>query len=186
MRQCGDCTLCCKLLPVPSLGKLAGQRCKYQRHGKGCAVYHTRAMPPECAVWNCRWLVNDDTADLSRPDRSHIVLDIMPDFITLRDNETGLTMQIQIVQAWIDPRYPDAHRDPDFRAYVERRGQEGTATLVRFNTKEAMTLFPPSMSADHQWHEVTNGIAEKQHSFADVERALGQAEIITDERKPNG
>ena len=39
MRQCGECTLCCKLLPVPPLNKLAGQKCKHQRFPHhGCAV----------------------------------------------------------------------------------------------------------------------------------------------------
>src|SRR5262245_37028912 len=91
-RHCGECTLCCKLLPVhggplingirmPSdLDKPAGERCKYQRHGKGCTVYKSYKMPTCCRVWNCRWLVNDDTQDQSRPDRSHLVIDIVPDF----------------------------------------------------------------------------------------------------------
>ena len=39
MRQCGDCQLCCKLLPVKSLAKLAGDRCSHQKHHKGCDVY---------------------------------------------------------------------------------------------------------------------------------------------------
>lgn len=64
-RQCGDCQLCCKLLPVQSLGKEAGQRCKHQRHSKGCAVYaQLERVSPECRLWNCRWLVENDTADL--------------------------------------------------------------------------------------------------------------------------
>jgi len=80
-RQCGDCQLCCKLLPVKSLAKLAGQRCSHQKHHKGCAVYKQLGrVSPECRLWNCRWLVADDTAELSRPDRSHYVLDLMPDF----------------------------------------------------------------------------------------------------------
>ena len=74
-RQCGDCQLCCKLLPVPPLEKKAGQRCQHQKFGKGCTVYHSRAgMPMECSIWNCRWLVNDDADELSRPDRVHYVI----------------------------------------------------------------------------------------------------------------
>ena len=38
-RQCGDCTLCCRLLPVRSLNKGAGERCKHQSHARGCKVY---------------------------------------------------------------------------------------------------------------------------------------------------
>ena len=66
-RRCGDCQLCCKLLPVGALGKAAGERCRHQRHHKGCAVYRKRGFPSECGAWSCRWLVEDDTADLSRP-----------------------------------------------------------------------------------------------------------------------
>src|SRR4051812_46218248 len=100
MRQCGDCQLCCKLLPVPPLRKGAGEKCKHQKFGKGCTVYHTQAMPPECGFWNCRWLVGDDTADMPRPDRAHYVIDIMPDFVTVTDNVTGATQKIQVVQIW--------------------------------------------------------------------------------------
>lgn len=186
MRQCGDCQLCCKLLAVPPLGKVAGQKCRHQKFGVGCTVHHTRAMPPECGIWNCRWLVGDDTADQPRPDRSHIVIDIMPDFVTLTNEETGeVVNQIQVVQAWVDPRYPDAHRAPAFRGYVERRGAERIATIVRYNGEAAITIFPPSMSEDGQWHEVTDGIAERQHSFADIENALGARVQVVFEKRDN-
>jgi hypothetical protein len=153
MRQCGGCTLCCKLLPVPPLKKLAGHRCQHQRHGKGCAVYETSAMPASCSIWNCRWLVNNDTADQSRPDRSHLVIDLMPDYITLQNPETGERHEIEVVQVWCDPHYPDAHKAPQFRRYAERRAVEGKLVLVRFNSREAITLIPPQMTGDGQWQE---------------------------------
>src|SRR5215467_12304608 len=108
-RQCGECQLCCKLLPMKAgqdritsktaevlmesglakpaefdgmlrdFDKPAGARCPHQRHHKGCGVYARR--PFSCRVWNCRWLAGDDAADLSRPDRVHYVIDIMPDVI---------------------------------------------------------------------------------------------------------
>jgi hypothetical protein len=34
-RQCGDCQLCCKLLPVPPLQKAAGVACRFQKFHKG-------------------------------------------------------------------------------------------------------------------------------------------------------
>jgi len=160
-RQCSDCQLCCRLLPVPPLNKKAGERCQHQKFGKGCAVYdkpgiildgeRTRMadpkmeMPMACRLWNCRWLVNDDTADLSRPDRSHYVIDVVPDFITLQDNVTGKRIDVQVVQIWIDPAHPDAHRDPKLRAYLLRRSEEGIAAIVRYDARKAVILFPPSM-----------------------------------------
>lgn len=181
MRQCGDCQLCCKLLAVPPLNKLAGQKCQHQKFGKGCTVYHTRSMPPECGYWNCRWLVGDDTADQSRPDRGHIVIDIMPDYITLSNSDIPEPMTIQVVQCWLDPRFPDAHKDANFRAYVYRRAEDGVAAIIRLDGRRAFTLFAPPFSADGQWHEIHHGTSEKQHSFADIECKLGAARFILEE-----
>ena len=64
------------------LDKKAGERCVHQR-GRGCKVHNDpKAFPLECGLWNCRWLVDPTTAKLLRPDISHYVIDIVPDFIT--------------------------------------------------------------------------------------------------------
>lgn len=174
MRQCGDCQLCCKLLPVPPLGKVAGQKCKHQSHAKGCAIHARLArLVPECSVWNCRWLVENDTADLRRPDRSHYVLDIMPDFVTLRDDETGKVQHIQTVQIWVDPKFPDAHRDPALRAYLERRAEENIVGLIRWGETEGMAIFPPGLSSDGEWHEKASGVRTEGHKPEELLRALG-------------
>jgi hypothetical protein len=185
MRQCGDCQLCCRLLPVPPLGKKAGERCQHQKFGKGCAVYHTAAMPPECGLWNCQWLTNDDTAGLSRPDRSHYVIDIVPDFMTLQDNATGQQYKIPVVQIWIDPAHPLAHRDPALRAFLLRRGEQGIAALVRFDNRRAVTIIPPNMigegTAPAGWlqpdgwievpYDAPNVSVEREHTVAEKLRA---------------
>jgi hypothetical protein len=150
-RQCGGCTLCCKLVPVRELGKPAGQRCQHQRHGKGCSIYARR--PISCRTWSCRWLVEDDTAELSRPDRSRYAIDIMPDFVTLQNNETGEETHVPVVQVWVDPFFPDAHEDATLRAYMMRRGAEGMATMIRYSSEDGFTIFPPNMASDGQWHD---------------------------------
>jgi len=175
MRQCGDCQLCCKLLPVRALGKGAGERCKHQRHAKGCAVYASLGrVSPECRLWSCRWLVENDTADLRRPDRSHYVVDIMPDFVTVRNDETGELEHIQVVQIWVDPRFPDAHRDPALRAYLERRAKERIIGLVRWNNNDGMVLFPPSLSEGGVWHERRSNLRAADHSPEELLRAMAR------------
>jgi hypothetical protein len=176
-RACGDCQLCCKLVPVRELDKGAGQRCRHQRVHKGCAVYHKRGMPRACAVWNCRWLVDNDTADLSRPDRSHCVIDIMPDFVTMRQNDTGEKQHIEAVQIWVDPGYPDAWREPSIKAYIERRAREGAMSLIRYDNESALAVFAPPLNADGHWHEMSTGLREEQHTAAEVVEALGPAFI---------
>jgi hypothetical protein len=179
MRQCGDCQLCCKLLPVRALEKAAGQACSFQKFHKGCTVYRGPRFPFECGVWNCRWLVNDDAADLSRPDRAHYVIDLMPDFITAIDNETGVRRDIQVVQIWIDPKHPLAHHDPALRRWMFRRAQDGIAALVRFNERDALTIFAPPFDPKGEWHEIDSGTVTRTHSLAEIEQALGgRASVI--------
>ena len=182
MRKCGECVLCCKLLPMKAgesritsataqammdaglahpdefvgmlrdFDKPAGARCPHQRHHKGCAVYASR--PFGCRVWNCRWLVENDVADIRRPDRCHYVIDLMPDFIDLNPHDGSARIKFQVVVVWVDPDYPDAWRDPPLLAYMERRAAEGLATLLRFSSSRAVAIFPPAISSDRQWHEV--------------------------------
>jgi hypothetical protein len=172
MRQCGDCQLCCKLLPVVPLGKGAGEKCRHQKFGKGCSVYHTAAMPPECGLWNCRWLVGDDTDELSRPDRSHYVIDVMPDFVTLTHNDTGETQHVEVVQIWIDPKHPEVHREPALRRYMVRRAEQGIAAIVRFDAHKALIVFAPPLSSDRKWHEIADGKTGPTHSPREVARTV--------------
>ena len=175
MRQCNECTLCCRLLPVPPLKKRGGERCQHQRH-TGCRVYHKAGMPRECALWNCRWLVNDDTANLSRPDRSHYVIDLMPDFVEMRNDETSESTPIQVVQIWVDPRHPEAWRDPDLMAYMERRGLEGIAAIIRYGESDSFVVFPPALCGDGEFHDMRDhGKGEslkRSHTPAEILGAL--------------
>lgn len=147
-RQCGGCTLCCKLTPVEEIQKHAGQRCKHQRTGVGCSIYEKR--PLSCRTWSCMWLLDPvGTKDLSRPDRSHYVIDLVPDTITMTfDN--GTKIEVVVMQVWCDPKFPDAHRDPALREMAEKHG---IVLLVRYDSEKGMAVFPPSRNAEKQWVE---------------------------------
>jgi hypothetical protein len=173
-RSCGECTLCCKLMPVPEMvDKVAGVRCPHQRSHKGCSIYPKR--PLSCQFWSCAWLSWDDTADLSRPDRAHYVIDIMPDFVTVQDDHKPHRPQTQVpvIQVWLDPKYPDAHRDPALRALINSRSQkDGCAAIIRFGSEDALILFPPAISEDGQWHERRSNMRVDQHTFAEIMTAI--------------
>jgi hypothetical protein len=173
-RRCGECTLCCVLLPVKSLNKPANTRCAHAR-GLGCNIHRKEGFPAECALWNCRWLINDDAGDLQRPDRSHYVIDIVPDFVTTGD---ARQIKIPIIQIWCDPRYPEAHRDPALRAWIIR--QTGFAALVRYNDRDAIFLLPPYMSDTGQWEEIggnRTGMIEETHRADQIAAALYESGI---------
>jgi hypothetical protein len=167
-RRCGDCQLCCKLLPVRTLAKVAGEKCKHQRHGKGCSVYEKPGFPAECRMWSCRWLLGMDTADMSRPDRVHYVIDVMPDSLIVTDNATGQSETAPCIQVWVDPDYPDAHRDPALRAYLMRRAAEGVVALIRYDNREGMVLAAPSLTDGQGWVERRDALVERGAAFAKV------------------
>jgi hypothetical protein len=179
-RACGGCSLCCKLLPVASLGKPDNTRCRYQRHSVGCTVHaHLATVAPDCLVWNCRWLGDPATAGLSRPDRSHLVIDIMPDFITVRPDDGSPPTDVPVIQVWCDPAFPDAHREPGFRAYLDREARvNGMAAIIRFSAREALVLVAPSLASDGQWHEMTSGLVVVPNSIERMEKSWGAGMTI--------
>jgi len=154
-RQCGSCSLCCRLMPLPDLGKPANVQCKYARHKQtGCCTVHRKpAQPTACQEWTCRWLI-DMEMQTSRPDRARYVVDVLPDFIVAIQN--GEAQRIPVVQIWCDPDHPHAHRDPKLRAWLEKNAQRmRMAAIVRYGERasSALTLVPPSMSDTRQWFE---------------------------------
>lgn len=65
MRNCGQCTLCCKLVAVNTLKepKPRGIWCPHGKPGAGCAIYKKR--PKECAEFWCLWLHEEIPLELS-------------------------------------------------------------------------------------------------------------------------
>lgn len=170
-RSCGGCTACCTILPVGELDKPALTRCQHQRSGKGCAIYDRR--PQSCVHWSCVWLaLPEETRDLSRPDRSGYVIDILPDYVTTVNDDTGERANYPVVQVWVSKSRPDAHRDPALRAYLERLG---TMALVRIGGEEAFLLSPPATNTEGAWVEKRSMTREREHTRAEVDAALREA-----------
>jgi hypothetical protein len=58
-RDCGKCSLCCKVMGIGELNKPAATWCSHCKPGKGgCTIYATR--PSECANFNCLWLTSTE------------------------------------------------------------------------------------------------------------------------------
>lgn len=147
-RRCGGCTACCVQLPVRAMAKGANEPCR-KLCSRGCSIYATR--PDECRYFSCRWLMDESTADLRRPDKSGYVIDPMLDTV-VADGQEG-----HVVQVWVDPARPDAHRDPALRAWLAGVAERlGIPALIRWNSRDAMFLVPPCLSSDGEWLEVTS------------------------------
>jgi hypothetical protein len=173
-RSCGDCQLCCKLLPVVEISKAGGERCRHQKVGKGCQVYQqawhppspsrsAAGFPPSCAAWSCRWLIDPETAGLPRPDRCHWVIDPMTDYIALTDDATGERQEVAVLQVWVDPAFPAAHRDRRLRDYLSMVAEKyQIAGLVRWNASDGVVIIAPSIAPDGKWHELPSNRTESR------------------------
>jgi hypothetical protein len=106
-RQCGDCTLCCKVMAIEELAKPANTWCPHCRPTRGCQTYASR--PAECRSFSCVWLVNELLEEHWKPSRSKLVL---------TTSEDGLEVRC-------DPGFPDAwHKEP-FRSDMHQWAVSG-------------------------------------------------------------
>lgn len=149
-RRCGGCTACCITLPVPPMGKGANERCP-KLCSRGCSIYSTR--PTACRLFMCRWLMDESTAGLRRPDKAGYVID--PSLDRIVANGTP----VDCVQIWVDPKRPDAHRDPALRAWLAGVADRyGLIALVRWNSRDAMALVAPALTSDGEWLEAESNM----------------------------
>lgn len=181
-RRCGDCTLCCRLLPVKELEKKANTRCEHQSR-KGCAIYHQLGFPPSCGLWNCAWLGGED---LPRPDRCGWVVDVVPDLIRARNNETGEQQEILVAVVWVEGDR-DLTFDPRLRRYAERCAEKNMAVMLRFGSRRAVIVFAPALATDRKWHFVRDSTISESGSGNLLidrlreEREASNAEIFSGE-----
>jgi hypothetical protein len=144
---------------VRELKKPANTRCQHQSR-KGCAIYHQLGFPPSCGLWNCAWLGGED---VPRPDRCGWVVDVVPDLIRARNNETGEVQEIIAAQVWVEGDR-DLTFDPRLRRYAERCAEKNVALLLRYGSRQGMAVFAPAMTSDGKWHFVRHGLVVESES----------------------
>lgn len=73
-RECGTCSMCCKIPSIEELSKPAETWCQHCKPGKGCMIYENR--PEVCREYICYWLMAEDVVpDWMKPSESRILLD---------------------------------------------------------------------------------------------------------------
>jgi hypothetical protein len=112
-------------------------------------------------MFACRWLADPDaTAGMPRPDRTHYVIDMMLDKVRIAENGKE-PVDLDALQIWIDPAFPQAAHAPELRAYMLRMAeQHGYVSLLRYSNRVSTAVFPPCLCADREWHEVTSECSE--------------------------
>jgi len=118
-RQCGQCSLCCKLLDVPEAGKEDGKWCPHVRPGLGgCSIYKDRPNP--CRAYACAWLVTP-LPDHWQPLHSHMIVDFH-----IARKDAGMTMRIHV-----DPEHPHAWRQEPYISEIRAMAERGATGKPR-------------------------------------------------------
>ena len=71
-RECGTCSLCCKVLRIEETESPAGEWCKHCDPGHGCKIHPTR--PATCRDFFCMWMTLAEIGDHWKPSKSKMVL----------------------------------------------------------------------------------------------------------------
>jgi hypothetical protein len=134
-RECGQCTLCCKLLKVDVIEKPAGKWCKHCTPGKGCNIYAER--PDVCAAWFCGWREWERLGPKWYPLKSKMIFSA---------TDVSLDPKNPRIEVDVDPSYPNQWRKLEYLTELRefaREGLEGKIKykmIVRVGTKIWMIL----------------------------------------------
>ena len=126
-KECGTCTLCCKVMGIKEIEKPSGQWCPECMPGKGCKIYETR--PTECRTFSCDWLQADALGPEWKPEKSKIVM---------------VSRHGRLV-AYVDPSSPGAWRKSPYYERLLTLMQQGLPEnrLVYVSIAEHYTLLLP-------------------------------------------
>ena len=117
-RECGNCSLCCKLLYIPELKKPIDTWCPHCQPGHGrCTIYSSR--PSHCESFACLWL-EGRTDDRWYPARSKMVL------TQAKENQLIVT---------VDPAFPNAWRQEPYYSTLRAYPKRGVSVGVRIGRR---------------------------------------------------
>lgn len=129
-RECGGCTLCCKLVGVTQIAKPRNKWCGFCTPGVGCQVHEKEHIPASCDSFACAWLMGIGS-DAARPDKTKVVL------ITNGERLSAVN----------DPSSPGAWREGEIGAMLRQAAKSGTMTMVVTGNR-ALVLGPKWQETD--------------------------------------
>ena len=125
-RECGTCTLCCKLLRIPELDKAQGIWCAHCAPRRGCKIYESR--PTSCREFFCGYMTSKAITDVWKPSHSRIVLMGV-------DGGISAVVDRDRPEAWQGAPYYD-----QLKAWARQGMDEGWFVTVRVDTRITAVL----------------------------------------------
>ncbi len=128
-RECGNCTLCCKVYDIHEIRKPEGRWCQHCTPGRGCRIHEDR--PDQCREFFCLWLTDADIPLDWKPERTKVVLSVFP--------ENGF------VYGQVDPGSPQAWRKEPYFSELKRLSAsllKQNRHLIMFVNRDATLIMP--------------------------------------------
>jgi len=129
--QCGGCTLCCLVLPVPSLNKKAGVQCDHCKNG--CEIYGIR--PAECRQFQCAYYQMEKVSGYLRPDFCKII------FEKISDNVFFGTV------------HPDYKLTQAAKKQIVAFGKQGFSTIVKLSEGKPLLFLSEGHTPEQVYKE---------------------------------
>jgi hypothetical protein len=155
-RNCGACSLCCKLLDIneDAFQKPAGTWCKHCRPGRGgCAIYNER--PPVCRGYACEWLGNLNMGDEWQPLRSKMVVSqTVADTLTIK----GVPFHHIWLSIEVDPGSPNNWRLEPYWSHIHAwslaglRGDASSVTWTKVTVGRRWWIILPNDEVEMTGH----------------------------------
>jgi len=142
MRECGGCTLCCRVLGVHELKKPPLAECSHC-HVMGCSIYKDR--PKECREFNCIWLMDNSLPEELKPSKSHVVLSNIEHDVSIQ----GIEVPSKTIIVHIDPYFPTAYKEGAMKVFLNKELKAGTALIV---------VRPDQQKEFMRWGKVEDGL----------------------------
>ena len=131
-KQCGDCSLCCKVLGIPELQKPKDSWCPNFTAGIGCRIYDER--PPSCRSFSCRWLTDLAMGPEWKPSICKMVVDSRPGLFVVH----------------VDPAVSQPWRAEPFLSVLKRLSAQGLqkSVIVMVIEKRRTIVILPDREVD--------------------------------------
>jgi hypothetical protein len=138
MKNCNECSLCCKLLDVPGIAA-AGEWCPHCTPGNksgGCTIHSKR--PEICLGFNCFWRA-ESWPDELRPDRCKVIFEALPG--------------VETILITIDPSQPDAWKKKEIIEVMMKLVKKGRPIVFKA-TNYSQMLLPKGWTRHMVLHDI--------------------------------
>ena len=97
--ECGECTLCCKLLHIPDMNSPVGVYCAGCDPNVGCNIYDKR--PEECRTFQCSWSQMEKAHIDLKPENCGVIFEKVNDTLMFGSIDGNLKDMSDLIKSQI-------------------------------------------------------------------------------------